>query len=147
MKRRRPDMAKLGPPSGTACEIAVLAALRRFRPRPNDRSVPGSPDAHLPRRRIAVFADGRFWHDPEYAGARTRRHHAVNWRRKAERNRERDARVDRELAARGYLVVRIWDTCLRGAGRHAVLAELVRLCLRHRPLPPGSGVRVRIEAP
>jgi DNA mismatch endonuclease, patch repair protein len=65
-------------------------------------------DIAFPRSRVAVFVDGCFWHRcPEHASDPAR--NAEFWQRKLERNVERDGRVNRELAAAGWTVVRCWE--------------------------------------
>lgn len=79
------------------------------------RKLPGSPDLVFVGRRLAVFVDGCFWHGCSL-------HHtlpAANrdfWLRKLERNQARDRRVDEELAAMGWTVLRVWE--------HEVRADL-----------------------
>ncbi len=93
----------------TAPELALRRALwaadiRGWRV--DVRDVPGRPDLVFRRRRVAVFVDGAFWHGhPEYYWGQS----GPFWDAKITRNRERDARVNDELAAAGWCVVRIWD--------------------------------------
>lgn len=71
------------------------------------KRAPGTPDLAWPRRRVAVFVDGAFWHGhpsrhkPGRSGA--------YWDEKIEGNVARDRRVDAELQALGWTVVRVWD--------------------------------------
>lgn len=119
--KKKMDMARIGPSSGTRPERVVLAALRKWIGKAsvvaNDRSLPGSPDAHVAWLRAAIFVDGRFWHDPAYAKARSRPHHRTDFAAKARRNRRRDLRDNGELRKRGYLVVRIWCSSVTGKAR------------------------------
>lgn len=65
-------------------------------------------DIAFPRRRIAVFVDGCFWHSCPTHGVRP----AVNqqyWLPKLRRNTERDRRVDRFLVSAGWTVIRVWE--------------------------------------
>lgn len=58
--------------------------------------------------RLAVFIDGCFWHGcPEHATKP--RANEEWWRRKLEGNVARDRRIDAELAARGWSVMRFWE--------------------------------------
>lgn len=76
--------------------------------------LPGSPDLVFLSARLAVFVDGCFWHGCPL-------HHtlpAANrefWLRKVTRNQERDRRVDEELVALGWRVLRIWEHEVRAA--------------------------------
>lgn len=121
-------MRVLGPSSGTRPELLVHSLLRSLRIRfiPNDRSIPGSPDAYIPRRRIAIFTDGRFWHDPEYARRRVRPHHTTDFLAKAIRNRARDRRQNAQLKAMQITVIRIWDSSLTGKARTSRTLDRLR---------------------
>ena len=69
--------------------------------------VAGKPDLAWPALKVAVFVDGAFWH-----GHRSRHkpgRSGAYWDRKIAANVARDRRVDAELRARGWEVVRIWD--------------------------------------
>lgn len=70
--------------------------------------IQGKPDFAWPRRKIAVFVDGCFWH----GCTRCRSIPAANasfWKNKIEKNRARDRRVTRRLRQQGWTVVRIWE--------------------------------------
>src|SRR5579871_6964702 len=98
----------------TSPELAVRTRLHRMGLR---YRVHAAPLPSLRRRadivfgpaRVAVFVDGCFWHGcPEHG----RRRHDVNgwyWPDKIARNQRRDADTDRQLAAAGWLVVRVWE--------------------------------------
>jgi len=92
----------------TAPEIALrkalyAAGLRGWR---LHRSLPGRPDLVFGRARVCIFVDGAFWHGhPDYYRGQS----GEFWDRKISRNRERDRRVDRELADLGWVVIRLWD--------------------------------------
>lgn len=68
----------------------------------------GRPDFAFPQRRIALFADGCFWHGH---GCRnlTPAQNAEYWRKKIQRNVERDKEVTRTLKKQNWQVVRIWE--------------------------------------
>lgn len=104
-------MARIGPSRDTRPERVVRMWLvrHRVRHRRNFRELPGSPDFYLPRHRLAVFVDGRFWHDPRSRAVRI----SAFWSRKIEVNVRRDRRVRRRLRIRlGLRTHRIWDTDL-----------------------------------
>lgn len=75
----------------------------------------GRPDIVFPRARLAVFVDGCFWHGcPEHFQQPA--NNAAFWAAKIEATHRRDLRVDTQLAAVGWSVMRIWEhdvrTCL-----------------------------------
>jgi DNA mismatch endonuclease (patch repair protein) len=65
-------------------------------------------DIAFPRRRLAVFVDGCFWHDCPEHGSRPKTN-ADRWAAKLEANRTRDRRVETHLAERGWIVLRVWE--------------------------------------
>lgn len=92
----------------TAPEVALRRALwqagvRGWR---LHRPLPGRPDLVFGRARLTVFVDGAFWHGhPDHYWGQS----GPFWDAKIARNRERDERVNGELAELGWTVVRLWD--------------------------------------
>lgn len=95
--------------------------------RPED--LPGRPDFYLPRLRLAVFADGCFFHGcPKHL--RMPASHRAYWERKIRRNVERDRRTRRELRRLGIRVARVWEHELKGsaaAARRKIRRALARI--------------------
>jgi DNA mismatch endonuclease (patch repair protein) len=70
-------------------------------------SSPGSPDVAFVRWKVAVFVDGVWWHGhPDYLPHGRR---GAYWDAKIAGNMKRDLRINAELKALGWRVVRIWD--------------------------------------
>lgn len=97
----------------TGPELALRRALyaRGLRYRVAQPPITGlraTADVVFTRARVAVFVDGCFWHAcPEHFSAP--RTNASYWGPKIQRNRMRDARVNAELSAAGWAVIRIWE--------------------------------------
>jgi DNA mismatch endonuclease, patch repair protein len=90
-------------PERTLRKALWAAGIRGWR---THRKLPGRPDLCWQGKRVAVFVDGAFWHGhPDYYAGQSGRF----WDDKIERNRQRDRRVDAELSALGYEIVRLWD--------------------------------------
>ncbi|MEA3640227.1 MAG: very short patch repair endonuclease [Lamprobacter sp.] len=71
-------------------------------------SLPGRPDIVFPSRRIAIFVDGCFWHRcPKHWQAP--KNNAEFWEQKIGLNEARDAQVNRQLEAKGWKVIRVWE--------------------------------------
>lgn len=81
-----------------------------FRYRKNDKRLPGSPDIVLPKYRTVVFVHGCFWHG--HKGCKKYTIPKTNtdfWVAKVKRNQERDQDVWRQLEAKGWSVVIVWE--------------------------------------
>lgn len=67
----------------------------------------GNPDFIIPRKKIAIFCDGDFWHGYKYGERRFPK--KKFWRNKIEGNMRRDVYVSRKLRAEGWSVLRFWE--------------------------------------
>jgi DNA mismatch endonuclease (patch repair protein) len=97
----------------TGPELRIRSALFRLglRFRVDRRpiaAVAGRADIVFPRRRIAVFVDGCYWHGcpTHYVPPAT---NAAYWSAKVAGNRRRDAATTAALVGRGWTVIRIWE--------------------------------------
>jgi len=79
--------------------------VRGYRIAPN---VPGRPDIYFPRKKVAIFVDGCFWHGCRSC-KRIPKSNVEFWTNKIRGNRARDRRVDKELKRSGVKVIRIWE--------------------------------------
>ena len=85
-----------------------------FRYLVNDKRLPGSPDIVLPKYRTVIFIHGCFWH-----GHRNCKFYTVPktntefWTAKITRNQQRDQEVWRQLEAKGWAVVIVWECQLK----------------------------------
>ena len=108
-KEKRSRLMRRVRTANTAPELALRKALwsadvRGWRLHSKD--VPGRPDLTWKGLKVAVFVDGAFWHGhPEHYRGQS----GPFWDAKIARNRARDARVNEELAAKGWTVLRLWD--------------------------------------
>ena len=96
----------------TAIERALRQELRRrgLHYRKNVRTLPGRPDVAFAQYKVAVFCDGEFWHGRDWARRKEDfRNNKAFWVAKIERNRARDRRVNAELRAKGWRVLRFWE--------------------------------------
>ena len=71
--------------------------------------VPGRPDIANPGRKIAIFVNGCFWHRCPHCNPPLPKSHTEFWKKKFERNIERDSRKKKELLDNGWLVVTFWE--------------------------------------
>lgn len=98
----------------TGPELALRRELTRrgLRYRVDYARAPGRPDLALVGRALAIFVDGEFWHGRKL-GAERLAEMSAYWRGKIERNAARDVRVNMELLAAGWTVVRVTDRAIR----------------------------------
>ena len=72
---------------------------------------PGKPDIALPRKKLAVFVDGDFWHG---RGADTvSRLPKEYWQEKIRRNIQRDLENENELVSAGWQILRVWESDIK----------------------------------
>ena len=115
-------MARVRSHGNKATELVMAELLRKhhvcgWRRR---QKLLGSPDSLFPRKKLAIFIDGCFWHGCPRCYRRPGSHRKY-WDAKVLRNRQRDRLVCRELHNLGWHVIRIWEhnlarhpeTCLR----------------------------------
>ncbi|WP_330185572.1 very short patch repair endonuclease [Nocardia sp. NBC_01503] len=80
-------------------------------------------DIVFPRRKVAVFVDGCFWHScPVHATSP--KNNAEFWTVKLARNVARDRDTDARLAAAGWTVVRVWEHEAAESAADLVLSAL-----------------------
>lgn len=98
---------------------------RGFRYRLNVSSLPGRPDIVLRKYKTVIFVNGCFWHGHEYCKyfilPKT---NIPFWKNKIERNRSRDKKVQRQLAAMGWHCITVWECQLKKSVREKTLESL-----------------------
>ena len=112
----------------TKPELVVRRWLWRqgFRFRLNHPRLPGKPDIVMRKYRTCIFVNGCFWHGHDgcryYTVPRTNTEFWVN---KVSRNKQRDTRVQQQLAAMGWHTITIWECELKPKNREKTLESLV----------------------
>jgi len=71
----------------------------------------GKPDIWFPRKKLAIFVDGCFWHMCPLCYMEPKSNQRF-WREKMRRNVLRDKEVTRRLQKQGITVLRIWEHSL-----------------------------------
>lgn len=81
-----------------------------YRYRLHARDLPGCPDLVFRKRRKVIFIHGCFWHQHNCAmGNRMPKSRIEFWREKLLGNKERDINNRRQLKARGWSILIIWE--------------------------------------
>lgn len=87
----------------------------------------GKPDFVFPNLRIAIFADGCFWHGHNCRNTHPQQNKEY-WQRKITRNMARDMDVTEHLEKLGWNVIRIWE-CELTKKKRKLLEEKLSMLL------------------
>jgi DNA mismatch endonuclease, patch repair protein len=95
----------------TAPEMLVRSMLHRlgYRYRLHDKRLPGTPDLVFPSRKCVIFVHGCFWHGHSCRRAHLPASNVAFWTEKIEKNKQRDQREYRQLRARGWRILAVWQ--------------------------------------
>jgi DNA mismatch endonuclease (patch repair protein) len=100
----------------TGPEIKVRSLLHGlgFRFRLHRSDLPGKPDIVLPKYSVALFVHGCFFHGHNCPRAlREPKTNAQYWRKKRQRNAERDVQSAEVLEVAGWRTIWVWECELR----------------------------------
>ncbi len=84
---------------------------KRERYRKNVKTLPGKPDIVFPESRVAIFADGDFWHGKDFKKWKSKI--PVFWQRKIASNIKRDRIQNKILRKSGYCVLRFYGSKIK----------------------------------
>jgi DNA mismatch endonuclease (patch repair protein) len=116
-KKKRSEIMSRIRSSGTKPETKLYHCVRatlggRWRIDRNVRTLPGQPDVVVPRLRLAVFADGCFYHSCPLHG-HDPKSNSDYWVPKLARNKARDRLNRRALRGLGFSVWSFWEHDLK----------------------------------
>lgn len=77
------------------------------------RSVPGTPDIALPRKKKAVFIDSAFWHGKDFERIKKNRSPDDYWVTKIAKNIERDKLTRNKLVSDGWQLLVVWEVDIK----------------------------------
>ncbi len=86
---------------------------RGLRYRKNVKKLPGTPDLVFAKYRTVVFVNGCFWHHHDCGRFVWPSSNEDYWRKKINRNVERDADNTKLLKSQGWTVLIIWECQLK----------------------------------
>lgn len=95
-------------------EVVRLCLGPRWKVDTNVRTLPGQPDIVVPSLRVALFADGCFYHCCPVHG-HIPKSNVAYWKPKLARNIRRDALLRRKLRTLGFSVWKVWEHDLRAS--------------------------------
>ena len=111
---------------GSKAEQIVFSYLRKegVYSQKHYKRAPGKPDIAMPRKKLAVFIDGDFWHGRDYE-------RVVNvtkseyWTKKIKSNMDRDAKNFNLLTEKNWRVLRVWESDInRKRTKYEVLEKI-----------------------
>jgi DNA mismatch endonuclease (patch repair protein) len=113
-EQRSRNMSRVRKFGNESTEMRLVRLLREGRIKGWRRHLylPGRPDFTFRKQRVVVFIDGCYWHRCPTCNW-TPTSNTDYWLPKLERNVAKDREADRQLAERGWTVVRIWEHELR----------------------------------
>lgn len=79
----------------------------------NLKTVPGKPDIAFPKRKIAIFINGCFWHRCPLCKLKLPKSNKIFWVNKFKANKKRDKAKEKELIRQGWKVVTFWECQLK----------------------------------
>lgn len=86
----------------------------------------GKPDFVFPKKHIAVFVDGCFWHGHDCRNV-TPNTNSDFWNAKRAYNKQHDKIVTETLINKNWIVIRIWECELKKKNREKLLIKISRL--------------------
>lgn len=73
----------------------------------------GTPDIAFPRRKLAIFVNGCYWHRCPQCKLTVPKSNTEFWEKKFTRNKERDQEKIRLLKKNGWNVIVIWECMIK----------------------------------
>jgi DNA mismatch endonuclease (patch repair protein) len=118
----------------TQPELIAFSALasRGLTFRRHYEGCPGRPDIAKPRKKLALFIDGDFWHGRELARVIEKYGEDSSWALKLRRNIARDLEQEQELRLKGWDVLRIWESDIKRLRTRTAAVDLMEQFLRSR---------------
>ncbi len=77
--------------------------------RKNWKKAPGRPDIAFPRKKIAIFVNGCYWHRCSVCKFPLPKTNKEFWKTKFARNKKRDIKKIKDLEHAGWSVLTIWE--------------------------------------
>ena len=123
--KRSEIMKKVKPAGNKTTELQMIKAFEDFKISGWRRhyNVKGHPDFVFPKKRIAVFVDGCFWHGHDCRNTRPENNKEF-WEKKRNRNIQHDKEITLHFERRGWTVIRIWECELKKKNREQLEKKL-----------------------
>jgi DNA mismatch endonuclease (patch repair protein) len=124
-EKRSAIMRQVKSNKNKSTELKLIAFFKTNRITGWRRNYPlfGKPDFVFPKKRIALFADGCFWHGHDCRNTKPKQNKGY-WDKKRMRNAVRDAEVNLALSAKGWKVIRLWECDIKKGNLKEALITL-----------------------
>lgn len=124
-KKRSEIMSRVKSSGNKSTEVRLLQLFKEYHVTGWRRNykVFGKPDFVFPKKKIAIFLDGCFWHGHDCRNIKPVQN-AEYWEAKCKRNMERDIIVTAHLQKLGWTVIRIWECELKKKNIQILLNKL-----------------------
>ena len=111
----------------TRPEIMIRKMLwqKGLRYRIHNKTVFGTPDISIKKKKLAVFIDGCFWHGCKRCYQEPKSN-VKFWRKKIKDNRERRIDVKSRLKSEGWKIIEMWEHEI--LGNHKSLERKLKRC-------------------
>ena len=73
------------------------------------KNIPGRPDIAYPKKKLAIFVHGCFWHHCPKCKPNLPKSNTEYWKIKFKRNKERDTRKIKALKDAGWKTLVVWE--------------------------------------
>lgn len=90
--------------------------------------IEGKPDIYFPKKRIAIFIDGCFWHKCPNCFVKPKSNMAF-WEKKIGQNVQRDRKVNATLKGENIRILRFWEHEIRSDPNKALKSIMKALCI------------------
>jgi len=111
-QKKRSEIMKANKPKGNkSTELKLIQLFKQLGLkgwRRNYKIAGAIPDFVFLKKKIAVFADGCFWHGHNCRNL-TPKQNSEYWQKKIENNRIRDKKINERLEQKGWGVIRVWE--------------------------------------
>lgn len=111
-KKKRSQIMKANKPKDNkSTELKLIQLFKQLGLkgwRRNYKIAVAHPDFVFLEKKIAVFADGCFWHGHNCRNL-TPEQNSEYWQKKLENNRIRDKQINERLEGKGWEVIRVWE--------------------------------------
>lgn len=129
----------------TKPEKMIRSALFKagFRYRICDKRYPGKPDIVFPHYYAVIFINGCFWHAHENCRHfRFPKSNLKFWKKKFERNKERDAKNLRYYQEQRWRVCIVWECAIRGKNSKQKVEKVTEEIIRWLEIPDEAFIEI-----